>query len=343
MGLSTMRLKKEDKVDNTELNCLICRSTDVKELTLLDDGFKLVKCRVCEFVFAIPRPGIEELIKYYNIPYYTPHLLTRKKARSSTKNLYKFIRHYNPNAKNVLDIGCASGHTLYGLRQWGLEVTGTDISSSACEYASKCYNLNLYNSEFPPDELFGYFDVLILSHVVEHLIDPITFLKKASNYVKDGGMFFISTPSIDCILFNLFGRNFREITPPGHINFFNPKSIKKLLTESGFESIRVYTQNPVWGKDNFFTNVLFSALRSFGLLQIVKRKLGLSAKCMLNCTPSCHGEIMRKSRFLQKIKLLVDYFTTLLSLMGYPILKAIENNDKGLFLFVISFKKGTSL
>jgi len=121
----------------------------------------------------------------------------------------------------VLDIGCSYGHLLYGLKELGYEVMGTDLSKQSCEYAIKYYGLKVYNSEFPPEEFRGYFDFIVLSALIEHFIEPKEFLKKCYTYLGDEGGVYILTPNIDSLLFNIFGKHFEMIKPPEHISFFN--------------------------------------------------------------------------------------------------------------------------
>ena len=190
--------------------CPLCGSINTKEIARVDEKFKLAKCRNCGFVFAIPRPSMEELNEYYNTDYkynYEPEPLSKEKVASSVKQLHHLIKLYNPNTRDILDIGCSYGHTIYGLKQYGYNVEGTELSISACEFASKYYGLKIYNSEFPPDELQENYDVILMSQLIEHVLDPLLFLKKAKSYLKDGGIVFIGTPNTNCILFDIFGKH----------------------------------------------------------------------------------------------------------------------------------------
>lgn len=143
---------------NNEFKCLLCGATgdSCKVVSKVDEKFKLVKCSNYGFIFAEPRPTFDELFEYYSTYYihkYESVPLTEKKAISLVKGLNELIKSYNPNAKFVLDIGCGSGSTLYGLKLMGYEVVGTDLSKSACELITEHYRLKVYNSEFPPKEL----------------------------------------------------------------------------------------------------------------------------------------------------------------------------------------------
>jgi len=316
--------------------CPICGHSEIKELTYLNKtGYRLMKCLACSFIFIFPRPHFNELIEYYTTEFkfnYEPEPLSRTKAAKKAYKLSRLIKTYNPDTKRVLDIGCSYGHLLYGLKELGYEVMGTDLSKQSCEYAIKYYGLKVYNSEFPPKR--GYFDFIVLSALIEHLIEPKEFLKKCYTYLGDEGGVYILTPNIDSLLFNIFGKHFEMIKPPEHISFFNPKSIKRLFTEAGFKCVYVYTENPIWVDWNFFNYTVSSCLRLFGVTQMIRRKYFHSER---NILASSTG-ITRKNYLLKNLRLVMDYSTRVISLSFYPFMKLLEKFDKGLFLYAIGKK-----
>lgn len=321
-------------MSNVEIFCLVCGDTQIQDVTAVEGKFKLVKCTSCGFVFIIPRPDIEELKEYYNAECkynYEPAPMSKEVATSSVKDLHKLIEYYMPKARNILEIGCSYGHIIYGLKERGYEVVGTDLSESACRYAQKHYCLKVYNSEFPPDEFMKYFDVLILSQVIEHVLDPVAFLRKASYFLREDGIVFIGTPNIDCILFDVFGRHLEMISPPQHISFFNPKSIEMLLQRCKIVPSQIYTKTHIWVDWNFFNHLFLSILRLFNITQTIRKKVDPSIKSAIASSTG----ITRKSTILSKIKLVVDFSTKVFSLLACPILKIIDKKGKGLILYAI--------
>lgn len=146
------------------------------------------------------------------------------------------------SAPCVLDIGCATGALLDFLRGKGWSVTGVEISPSA-EYAQKERKLDvrgtpLEECNFPAKS----FDIVLASHLIEHLNNPRSFLKEVQRILKDNGRAYISTPNIAGFQSRLFGSRWRSAIFD-HLYLFSVDTLKKLLKETGFKTERVRT----WG------------------------------------------------------------------------------------------------
>ena len=174
------------KMSITDSDCPLCGAGNIKQYMKFNERYSLMKCEACSFVFSQPTPNTEELLEYYNSQWkftYSPTPLSPARAMRKVKSLQCLIRLYKKDAIRCLDIGCSFGHTLYGLKLYNYDVVGTDLSKSACEFAKKHYDILIYNSEFPPKDLLSSFDVLILSEIVEHVINPHLFLKSSLKYL----------------------------------------------------------------------------------------------------------------------------------------------------------------
>jgi len=315
-------------IDNKQ-NCPVCGSINIMHITLVDEIFGLYRCKNCEFVFTLPRPTLEELEEFYNteLKYnYEPMPQNEKKAKLSTKRLHNLIEKYKPDARKILDLGCSYGHTIYGLKQWGYEVVGTDLSEDACEYALKYYDIKVYNQEFPSETEYSSYDVLILSQIIEHIIDPVMYLNKAVSYLKNDGIIFIGTPNIDCILFNIFLENYEPVKPPEHISYFNHKSIKILVQRCGLTILKVYTESPIWVNYNLLNYLFFSILRRLKVLQAVRKKVNPAIKSAIASSTG----ITKKSKFWSGVQVIIDYLTRILSLLLYLLIKVVDEKTKDL-------------
>jgi 2-polyprenyl-3-methyl-5-hydroxy-6-metoxy-1,4-benzoquinol methylase len=143
---------------------------------------------------------------------------------------------------HVLDIGCATGALLAYLRDRGWHVTGVEISPAA-EYARNERNLDvkslpLEENHFPPES----FDVVLASHLIEHLNDPRSFLKETHRILRPDGRVFITTPNISGFQARLLGGRWRSAIFD-HLYLFSRRTLKTMLNRSGFTVEGVYT----WG------------------------------------------------------------------------------------------------
>ena len=71
-------------------------------------------------------------------------------------------------------------------------------------------------------------------HVIEHISDPITFLKVVHKILKTHGHLIISSPNFDGALARRFGENFRLLHDKTHVSLFSDFSLKELLEDTGF-------------------------------------------------------------------------------------------------------------
>jgi len=143
---------------------------------------------------------------------------------------------------SVLDIGCATGTLLAFLRNRGWNVKGVEISPAA-EYARNVRQLDVQN--IPLEEIAfpsGSFNVVLASHLIEHLNDPFSFLKETHRILKDGGQIFITTPNISGLQAYLYGGRWRSAIFD-HLYLFSARTLKKMLKKAGFKFEKVST----WG------------------------------------------------------------------------------------------------
>ena len=112
------------------------------------------------------------------------------------KKYYELIKKYinKSDSKNILEIGCSSGGTLSYFKEKGFNILGLDYDESYINFG-KNKNLNL---EFGSIEKVKStkFDVIILSHVFEHIHDLKFFIESISTNLVTNGLIFIAVPGI---------------------------------------------------------------------------------------------------------------------------------------------------
>jgi 2-polyprenyl-3-methyl-5-hydroxy-6-metoxy-1,4-benzoquinol methylase len=134
----------------------------------------------------------------------------------------------------VLDIGCATGSLLAALRERGWEGTGVEISRPQAEYARKERGLDVRNvpleeNHFPA----ASFDVVLASHLIEHLNDPAGLVREVRRILVPQGRFIVTTPNIDGFQARLFRGRWRSAIFD-HLYLFSKKNLRCLLGENGF-------------------------------------------------------------------------------------------------------------
>jgi SAM-dependent methyltransferase len=145
----------------------------------------------------------------------------------------------------ALDCGCGAGGNACALRGIGWRITGVTISASEADQASKCCEKVLLadlNTGIPRDA-GGPFDVVILSHVLEHLFYPSRVLEDTRRLLSPKGHVLVALPNVLYwrqrikILRGQFEYERTGIMDETHVRFYTFKSGQALLRSNGFEIV----------------------------------------------------------------------------------------------------------
>lgn len=143
----------------------------------------------------------------------------------------------------ILDVGCATGALLEILRERGWETTGVEICTPAQEYAREVRKLDVRALPLEDQHFPGHtFDVVLASHLIEHLNDPCAFIQEVRRILLPGGYFLVTTPNIGGFQAKLFKNQWRSAIFD-HLFLFSIKTLSRLLRRSGFAVVQVCT----WG------------------------------------------------------------------------------------------------
>ncbi|HLC41733.1 MAG TPA: class I SAM-dependent methyltransferase, partial [Methylomirabilota bacterium] len=94
---------------------------------------------------------------------------------------------------------------------------------------------DLMEAQFEP----ASFDLIRMSHVLEHFRDPLASLKRAHDLLRPGGILFLETPNIRCWDFRLLGRYWGALHFPRHITLFSERTIRRAAEQVGFRVVRI--------------------------------------------------------------------------------------------------------
>ena len=200
--------------------------------------FSIVKCRRCQFVFASGHHDVETIQSFYKDASDDLYLSEEKGRRLSARNLLKRIKKLKPRGE-LLDIGCATGFLLDEARQMNYSVVGVELSTWAVKFARERFQLDVrQGSVLELDFPFNYFDVIVMTDVIEHLEDPLQALTKLSRHLKPNGLLCLTTPDIESVLSRLLGAKWWGVKH-AHLIYFSRETMKKMLDRAGFNLVRV--------------------------------------------------------------------------------------------------------
>jgi 2-polyprenyl-3-methyl-5-hydroxy-6-metoxy-1,4-benzoquinol methylase len=141
----------------------------------------------------------------------------------------------------VLDVGCGSGELVDRLKQLGWAAKGIDPDPRAVEQARSLGRAVERAGVETLDRIPETFDAVTMIHVIEHVYHPMTVLKRVLGLLKPGGKAVIVTPNAGSLCSRFFGRHWRGLEPPRHLQLFNKQTLQQALNEAGFKHVTVRT------------------------------------------------------------------------------------------------------
>ncbi len=235
----------------THKNCPVCGSENISEFLKTKDYFftgeeySLYKCSGCEIVFTNPRPGDDELWKYYKTENYLSH---NAKSLSPVSLLYRFVRNINVNKKyrlvtkyvskgKILDIGSGTGELLKKFKDEGWDTKGIEPDNDARSFAKNEYSLDISDLDELEKLNNASFDVITMWHVLEHVPDPNQRIETVKRLLKPEGILVIAVPNIDSKDFLYYKKFWAGLDVPRHLYHFSSNSISNLISKYGLKIV----------------------------------------------------------------------------------------------------------
>jgi len=204
--------------------------------------YNIVKCINCWVEMVNPLPTKKEIMSWYPSDYYSYHVMLNKKPLKEVlmnivKNILASKKFDIPreewNWKYFLDVWCGDGFNLKTMQKKWWESYGFEIGEK-----NKVWNI-FYGPNISEID-FGTlkFDVIYLSHVMEHMEDPEWSFKKIYNLLKKWGKVILKTPNIDCISARYFWPYAVERDIPRHVVVHTKKSATLLFKKCWFTILK---------------------------------------------------------------------------------------------------------
>jgi SAM-dependent methyltransferase len=146
------------------------------------------------------------------------------------------------NAGRVLDIGSGYGFFRVALAEAGYEHDGLEVSAHGRAVAAELYGQQTYDGflEDHVDDWQGRFDAVTGFDLIEHLADPVAFLRNVRDVLAPGGVVGLKTPNLDAPEADVFGPHYHSLKRE-HLVLLSPESLSRIAAEGGFEPVRSWT------------------------------------------------------------------------------------------------------
>jgi 2-polyprenyl-3-methyl-5-hydroxy-6-metoxy-1,4-benzoquinol methylase len=236
---------------------LVTHGTEHEYDNTTDDIFNVVRCNNCGLVYLNPRPDLSELKTIYPDNYYAYIMESaNNKQKDHDSPVYKARKAVylgrlekvlamcrNTGPLKVLDVGCGDGRVLNWYREvdkYQVETYGVEFDENSVAKARaaghQCFLGTFEDVDIPKD----FFDLVIATHVIEHVADPKMFAARALEVLKPNGIFLCETPNVDSLDANLFQKqHWGGYHFPRHWVLYTPSTFRKMAESVGFNVERI--------------------------------------------------------------------------------------------------------
>lgn len=255
---STQKRAKKEIEDKVEfgsypfenVSCQVCNSIKSRILSEKDRYGLHYTVRVCEncgLVYTSPRMVQDAYNNFYALEYRrlysgreVPNLDNLKINEARGEKIYSYLEQFikiKNRPVKVLEIGCSAGGILSYFKNAGCETLGVDLDANYIGYGREKLGLNLVEgtlrdvpSDFTPD-------IIIYSHVLEHILDIKAELLKLKSVCTKNTLLYIEVPGIKNIHAS-YNFNFLHYLQNAHTFHFSLTTLRNLMYKNDFKIIK---------------------------------------------------------------------------------------------------------
>ncbi len=247
--------------------CLICekkfKSSGRVEAR---DGYYYLICAFCTGGILMPRErALSQLSRAYESTYFD-----WQEAKGLRRYLHKltlflpypqWIQRTYPKKGTLLDVGAGVPDFVYTMVNNGWNSFALEISKDQVTLIRKFIKTkNVWQGDFEKKNIpLRAFDVITFWHMLEHLAQPAKAIRKSAKVLKKNGMLFAEFPNLDSLNLQLFKQDYCHFDLPGHLVYYNQKSLKYLFEQNGFKNIQI--SYPLKLNGSFSLNLMKSIIK----------------------------------------------------------------------------------
>lgn len=238
----------------------LCGKVESKEVFSIvkwkvNKNIKILKCIYCHQYRTDPPPLAqkEDTEKLYDVPdYFLGAEINPQIWLSMQEELINNILEFKKSGR-LLDIGCGMGFMSEMGQRMGFVTKGIDVNPHAIKKGKEMFpQLDISCSSLDSLENES-FDIIVLNHVLEHILEPASFLFEVKKKLKQDGIIVLGVPNIEGGIPKIlrFLNHFPWI-PGGrwkwfgyqleqHIWHFTPSTLKQILEKNGWVIKKVHS------------------------------------------------------------------------------------------------------
>jgi 2-polyprenyl-3-methyl-5-hydroxy-6-metoxy-1,4-benzoquinol methylase len=190
------------------LACPVCESTQFDTLTRADRyrmGVRTCQCRGCGLAMTNPVPEAAALSAFYENEYRRYYRGVERPSpehidayglgvRAQSTSAFMATARLLDEAPRVLDVGCAEGSLLRAIGSRAAQRVGIEPNPLFADYARSWANAEVYRDLAEVEAVAATFDLIIVNHVLEHVREPVPFLRRLAALCTPRGVIYVDVP-----------------------------------------------------------------------------------------------------------------------------------------------------
>lgn len=231
------------------ISCVVCKEKNFKLLGSKDRYglyFPVEICNNCGLVQTNPRMNQDSYNEFYNIEYrklyggkMEPDDRFFMFQKEFGRRIYKFLEGYkliDSSSKFILEVGCGAGGILSLFQDRNHRVLGIDLGEKYVEFGKSRYGLNLKVGTLQNTHISEAPDIIIYSHVFEHILDLETELDAIIAIMGRETILYFGVPGLKNLNIN-YKSNIQRYFQNAHTYHFTLESLNNVMLSKGFVMI----------------------------------------------------------------------------------------------------------
>lgn len=242
-------LSQKTSPANEQASCPLCDGAPVQVLAQqLRRGKGTVHyCASCDHGFLVPEKVVDAK-EYYGELYRQEYSHNAETASTHARELFDVYKNYQrdrlkhitpllTSATRLLEVGASAGQFLTHVKDKVSEVNAIELDKDCCKFLTNEIGVAA-DSEFLENSRFAQqtYDVVCTFQVMEHVEDPVQYLKTLKQATRAGGTLFVEVPNLRDPLLSVWDvptyRTFYYHA--AHLHYFTEASLLKVAREAGF-------------------------------------------------------------------------------------------------------------
>ena len=213
------------------IQCTICGSGKTTVMLMYSPGVNIMHCKTCDNAFTFPKPQVPDYAREdfqagaNELKEPTPFLSLPHEIQVSYQRQLNMVRDNVSNGAQVLEIGGGEGIFLELLKSAGYEVALVEPSLTAAGRASQ-RGLTVFNDYFHNLKFERKYSLICLSHVLEHIDDPIHTIRQLTSLLEPSGFILLAQTNYKGFMPRLLKEHWYAWVPHQHFSHFSLNGLR---------------------------------------------------------------------------------------------------------------------